>query len=161
MKAKYTHKFVIYNKKRIEDNHNGLVEKLADFDSEAIPKDFLENLLENSELFREKRREFYRRNPTSMCTIDEILPYSEETNVETNKVLAFVHRYGEFGDLIVGIDYFNGEEEYIEKYFSISDTSYFGGLHKSYPKIALWYFYGLHGNDLNIFLNDHDLEYLI
>ena len=51
-----------------------------------------------------------------MCTIDEILPYSEETNVETNKVLAFVNKYREFESLIAGIDYFNGEDEYIEKY---------------------------------------------
>lgn len=40
MKAKYTHKFIIYNKKRIENNYRGLVEKLAEFDNEAIPKDF-------------------------------------------------------------------------------------------------------------------------
>ena len=40
MKSKYTHKFIIYNKKRIENNYRGLVEKLAEFDNEAIPKDF-------------------------------------------------------------------------------------------------------------------------
>lgn len=51
MKSKYTHKFIIYNKKRIRDNHEGLVEKLANFDKEAIPKDFLENLNDSSEMF--------------------------------------------------------------------------------------------------------------
>lgn len=40
MKSKYTHKFIIYNKKRIETNYEGLVEKLAEFDKEPIPKDF-------------------------------------------------------------------------------------------------------------------------
>lgn len=54
MKAKYTHKFIIYNKKRIEDNYDGLVERLAEFDKEPIPKDFLENLNDMSELFRKK-----------------------------------------------------------------------------------------------------------
>lgn len=44
MESKYTHKFIIYNKKRIKNNHKGLIEKLANFDKEAIPKDFLENL---------------------------------------------------------------------------------------------------------------------
>ena len=51
MKSKYTHKFIIYNKKRIENNYGGLVEKLIEFDSQAIPKDFLENLNGCSELF--------------------------------------------------------------------------------------------------------------
>lgn len=101
MKAKYTHKFIIYNKKRIENNYRGLVEKLAEFDKEAIPKDFLENLNDLSDLFLEKRQEFYFKNPSNMCTIDEILPYSEETNVETNKVLAFVNKYREFDSLIL------------------------------------------------------------
>lgn len=99
MKAKYTHKFIIYNKKRIENNYRGLVEKLAEFDNEAIPKDFLENLNDLSNLFLEKRQEFYFKNPSNMCTIDEILPYSEETNVETNKVLAFVNKYMEFDSI--------------------------------------------------------------
>ena len=97
-----------------------------------------------------------------MCTIDEILPYSEETNIETNKVLAFIHKYYEFSDLIVGIDYFNGEDEYIEKYFSVGDASYFGG--RSWEltmKIVLGHFYGLYGNELNLFLKDSDLEHLI
>ena len=44
MESKYTHKFIIYNKKRIKNNYKGLIEKLANFDKEAIPKDFLENL---------------------------------------------------------------------------------------------------------------------
>ena len=105
MNSKYTHKFIIYNKKRIKNNYEGLVEKLAEFDKEPIPKDFLENLNDLSELFSEKRQEFYHRNPSIMCTIDEILPYSEETNVETNKVLAFVSKYREFDSFIVGIDY--------------------------------------------------------
>ena len=96
MKAKYTHKFIIYNKKRIENNYRGLMEKLAEFDKKAIPKDFLENLNDLSELFRKRRLEFYQKNPGKMCTIDEILPYSEETNIETNKVLAFIHKYYEF-----------------------------------------------------------------
>ena len=74
-----------------------------------------------------KRLEFYHKNPSKMCTIDEILPYSEETNIETNKVIAFIHKYYEFSNLIVGIDYFNDEDEYIEKYFSVGDASYFGG----------------------------------
>ncbi len=60
-----------------------------------------------------------------MCTIDEILPYNEEINVETNKVLSFINKYQEFDSLIVGIDYFNGEEEYIEKYFSHEDSLVF------------------------------------
>ena len=117
MESKYTHKFIIYNKKRIKNNHKGLIEKLANFDKEAIPKDFLENLNESSEIFLKKRQEFYLKNPDKMCTIDEILPYNEEINVETNKVLSFINKYQEFDSLIVGIDYFNGEEEYIEKYF--------------------------------------------
>lgn len=54
MKARYTHKFIIYNKQRIENNYKGLIEKLAEFDSEPIPKDFLENLNDFSELFRKK-----------------------------------------------------------------------------------------------------------
>lgn len=58
MKLKYTHKFIIYNKQRIENNYDGLVEKLAEFDKEAIPKDFLENLNDLSELFRKRRLEF-------------------------------------------------------------------------------------------------------
>ena len=162
MKSKYTHKFIIYNKQRIENNYNGLIEKLAEFDSEPIPKDFLENLNDFSELFRKKRLEFYRENPTKMCTIDEILPYSEETNIETNKVLAFIHKYYEFSDLIVGIDYFNGEDEYIEKYFSVGDASYFGGgSWELTMKIVLGHFYGLYGNELNLFLKDSDLEHLI
>ena len=163
MKARYTHKFIIYNKQRIENNYKGLIEKLAEFDSEPIPKDFLENLNDFSELFRKKRLEFYRENPTKMCTIDEILPYSEETNIETNKVLAFIHKYYEFSDLIVGIDYFNGEDEYIEKYFSVGDASYFGGgmWELIGIKNVLGYYYGLTGNELNIFLKDSDLEHLI
>lgn len=97
-----------------------------------------------------------------MCTIDEILPYSEETNIETNKVLAFIHKYYEFSDLIVGIDYFNGEDEYIEKYFSVGDASYFGGgSWELTMKIVLGHFYGLYGNELNLFLKDSDLEHLI
>ena len=44
MKTKYTHKFIVYNKKRIKNNYKGLVEKLADFDKEPIPKSLLENL---------------------------------------------------------------------------------------------------------------------
>ena len=63
MKSKYTHKFIIYNKKRIENNYGRLVEKLIEFDSQAIPKDFLENLNDCSELFRNGRAEFYRKNP--------------------------------------------------------------------------------------------------
>ena len=31
MKGKYTHKFIIYNKKRIRNNYEGLIEKLAKF----------------------------------------------------------------------------------------------------------------------------------
>ena len=63
MESKYTHKFIIYNKKRIKNNHKGLIEKLANFDKEAIPKDFLENLNESSEIFLKKRQEFYLKNP--------------------------------------------------------------------------------------------------
>ena len=72
MKAKYTHKFIIYNKKRIENNYRGLVGRLAEFDKEAIPKDLLENLNDLSDLFLEKRQEFYFKNPSNICTIDEI-----------------------------------------------------------------------------------------
>lgn len=162
MKSKYTHKFIIYNKKRIENNYRGFVEKLAEFDKEAIPKDFLENLNDLSELFRKRRLEFYQKNPSKMCTIDEILPYSEETNIETNKVLAFIHKYYEFSRLIVGIDYFNGEDEYIEKYFSIDDASYFECRSSDLTKkIVLGYYYGLTGNELNLFLKDMDLAHLI
>lgn len=117
MESKYTHKFIIYNKKRIKNNYKGLIEKLANFDKEAIPKDFLENLNDSSEIFLKKRQKFYLKNPDKMCTIDEILPYNEEINVETNKVLSFINKYQEFDSLIVGIDYFNGEEEYIENIF--------------------------------------------
>ena len=162
MKAKYTHKFIIYNKKRIENNYRGLVKKLAEFDNEAIPKDFLENLNDLSDLFLEKRQEFYFKNPSNMCTIDEILPYSEETNVETNKVLAFVKKYREFDSLIVGIDYFNGEDEYIEKYYSHEDAGYFGGPSWNfYVKLMLGYYYGIWGNKLDIFLKDIGLEDII
>ena len=161
MKSKYTHKFIIYNKKRIRDNHEGLVEKLANFDKEAIPKDFLENLNDSSEMFSKKRREFYHKNPGKMCTIDEILPYDEETNVETNKVLAFINKYQEFDSLIVGIDYFNGEDEYIEKYYSHKDAEYFGGRSEIYVKVMFGYYYGLWGNELDILLKDIGLEELI
>lgn len=162
MKAKYTHKFIIYNKKRIKNNYKGLVEKLAEFDKEPIPKDLLENLNDFSELFRKKRLEFYHNNPSEMCTIDEILPYSEEANIETNNVLAFIHKYYEFSCLIVGIDYFNDEDEYIEKYFSVGDASYFGGgSWELTMKIVLGHFYGLYGNELNLFLKENDLEHLI
>jgi len=162
MKSKYTHKFIIYNKQRIENNYHGLVEKLAEFDKEAIPKDFLENLNDCSELFRKKRLEFYHKNPSKMCTIEEILPYDEETNIQTNKVLAFIHKYYEFSKLIVGVDYFDGEDEYIEKYFSIDDASYFGGGSSALTKkFVLGYYYGLSGNDLNLFLKDINLEHLI
>ena len=34
----------------------GLIEKLADFDKETIPKDFLENLNDSSEIFLKKRQ---------------------------------------------------------------------------------------------------------
>ena len=76
-----------------------------------------------------------------MCTIDEILPYDEETNIQTNKVLAFIHKYREFGCLIVGIDYFKGEDEYIEKYCSCNDFSYFRCRpHNLYVKVILEFF---------------------
>lgn len=152
MRGKYTHKFIIYNKKRIRNNYNGLVEKLANFDSEAIPRDFLENLMDHSEMFKQKRMEFYRKHPSEMCTIDEILPFEEETNIETNRVLAFAQKYSEFSKLIVAVDYFDGEEEYIEKYYSFDDTMYFGGTGENfYKKLILGYFYGLRGNELDIF----------
>lgn len=138
------------------------MEKLAEFDKEPIPKDFLENLNDLSELFFEKRQEFHLKNPGKMCTIDEILPYSEETNVETNKVLAFVNKYREFDSLIVGIDYFNGEDEYIEKYYSHEDAGYFGGPSRNLNvKLMLGYYYGIWGNRLDIFLKDMNLEYII
>lgn len=77
-------------------------------------------------------------------------------------MLAFIHKYYEFSDLIVGIDYFNGEDEYIEKYFSVGDASYFGGgSWELTMKIVLGHFYGLYGNELNLFLKDSDLEHLI
>lgn len=162
MTAKYTHKFIIYNKKRIRNNYKGLVEKLAEFDKEAIPKDFLENLTEISESFLKKRQEFYLKNPSKMCTIDEILPYKEEINVETNKVLAFVNKYVEFDSLIVGIDYFNGEDEYIEKYYSHEDAGYFGGPSWNFfVKLMLGHYYGIYGNKLDIFLKEIDLEDVI
>ena len=162
MKSKYTHKFIIYNKKRIENNYGGLVEKLIEFDSQAIPKDFLENLNDHSEMFKKKRHEFYHENPGKMCTIDEILPYDEETNVETNHVLAFVNKYREFDSLIVGVDYFNGEDEYVEKYYSHEDAGYFGGPSRNfYVKLMLGYYYGIWGNELDIFLKDIDLEEII
>ena len=65
MKAKYAHKFIIYNKKRIENNYKWLVEKLTELDKEPLPKDFLENLNELSDLFLEKRQEFYLKNPSN------------------------------------------------------------------------------------------------
>ena len=108
MESKYTHKFIIYNKKRIKNNYKGLIEKLANFDKEAIPK------------------------------------------------------YQEFDSLIVGIDYFNGEEEYIEKYFSHEDSWYFGGPSRNfYIKLAFRYYYGLWGTELDIFLKNIGLEHLI
>lgn len=96
-----------------------------------------------------------------MCTIDEILPYDEETNVETNKVLAFINKYHEFDSLIVGIDYFNGEDEYIEKYYSHKDAEYFGGSSEFHVKVMFGYYYSLWGNELDIFLKDIGLEELI
>lgn len=162
MESKYTHKFIIYNKKRIKNNYKGLIEKLANFDKEAIPKDFLENLNDSSEIFLKKRQKFYLKNPDKMCTMDEILPYNEEINVETNKVLSFINKYQEFDSLIVGIDYFNGEEEYIEKYFSHEDSWYFGGPSRNfYIKLAFRYYYGLWGTELDIFLKNIGLEHLI
>lgn len=113
-------------------------------------------------LFLEKRQEFYLKNPTNMCTIDEILPYSEETNVETRKVLMFVNKYSEFDSLIVEIDYINGEEEYIEKYYSHEDAGYFGGQSRNfYVKLMRGYYYGIWGNKLDIFLKDICLEDII
>lgn len=163
MTAKYTHKFIIYNKKRIRNNYKGLVEKLAEFDKEAIPKDFLENLTEISESFLKKRQEFYLKNSSKMCTIDEILPYKEEINVETNKVLAFVNKYVEFDSLIVGIDYFNGEDEYIEKYYSHEELGYLFPIPSNNLtiKLVLGYYYGIWGNKLDIFLKEIDLEDVI
>ena len=159
MRGKYTHKFIIYNKKRIRNNYDGLVEKLANFDSEAIPRDFLENLMDHSEMFKQKRMEFYRKNPSKMCTIDEILPFEEKTNIETNRVLAFAQKYSEFSKLIVAVDYFDGEEEYIEKF---DDSIYFRSPSENvYKKFVLGYFYGLSGNELDIFLKEIDLEELI
>ena len=159
MRGKYTHNFIIYNKKRIRNNYDGLVEKLANFDSEAIPRDFLENLMDNSEMFKQKRMEFYRKNPSKMCTIDEILPFEEETNIETNRVLAFAQKYSEFSKLIVAVDYFDGEEEYIEKF---DGSMYFRSPGENiYKKLILGYFYGLSGNELDIFLKEIDLEELI
>ena len=97
-----------------------------------------------------------------MCTIDEILPFEEETNIKTNRVLAFAQKYSEFSKLIVAVDYFDGEEEYIEKYYSFDDTMYFGGPGENfYKKLILGYFYGLSGNKLDIFLKEIDLEELI
>lgn len=97
-----------------------------------------------------------------MCTIDEILPYSEEINIETNKVLAFVAKYREFDHLIVGIDYFNGEDEYIEKYFQHDSFEYFGGPSLNISvKVILGYYYGIWGNRLDIFLKDINLEDII
>ena len=149
-------------KKRIKNNYKGLVEKLADFDKEPIPKSLLENLNDLSELFLKKRQEFYLKNPSKLCTIDEILPYREETNVETNKVLAFVNKYDEFNSLIVGIDYFNGEEEYLEKYYSNKEIWNFDGDPITfYVKLMLGYYYGIRGNKLDIFLKDIGLEDLI
>ena len=162
MKSKYTHKFIIYNKKRIKNNYNGLMEKLAEFDKEPIPNDLLENLFDLSELFRKKRQEFYQQNPTKMGTIDEILPYSEEINTETNKVMAFINKYKEFDSLIVGINYFNGEKEYIEKYDSKDVWGYCRGpLWNFHVKLILGYYYGISGNELEIFLKDIGLEDII
>lgn len=162
MRGKYTHKFIIYDKKRIKSNYNGLVEKLTNFDKEAIPRDFLENLMDNSEMFKQKRQEFYHNNPSKMCTINEILPLEDETNIETNKVLAFVEKYPEFSKLIVAIDYFDGEDEYIEKYYSVDDFMYFGGPGANfYIKLILGYYYNLSGNELDIFLKEINLEGLI
>lgn len=70
--------------------------------------------------------------------------------------------YQEFDSLIVGIDYFNGEEEYIEKYFSHEDSWYFGGPSRNfYIKLAFRYYYGLWGTELDIFLKNIGLEHLI
>ena len=67
-------------------------------------------------------------------------------------MITFIHKYYEFSCLIVGIDYFDGEEEYIEKYFSVDDASYFGGgSYELLMKIVLEHYYGLYGNELNLF----------
>lgn len=57
---------------------------------------------------------------------------------------------------------FNGEEEYIEKYFSHEDFWYFGGPSRNfYIKLAFRYYYGLWGTELDIFLKNIGLEHLI
>ena len=115
--------------------------------------------MDHSEMFKQKRMEFYRKNPSEMCTIDEILPFEEETNIETNKVLAFAQKYSEFSKLIVAVDYFDGEEEYIEKF---DGSIYFRSPSENvYKKFVLGYFYGLSGNELDIFLKEIDLEEMI
>lgn len=76
--------------------------------------------------------------------------------------MAFVNKYREFDSLIVGIDYFNGEDEYIEKYYSHEDVGYFGGPSWNfYVKLMLGYYYGIWGNKLDIFLKDIGLEDII
>lgn len=158
MGGKYTHKFIIYHKKNIQNNFLGLVEKLAVLE-DSILLDFFEQLVEESDIFERLRWEFYYKNGYDY---EEILAIDEEVNIKTNKVLAFVQNHPEFGKLIAGIDYFDGEDEYIER-FRPRDVFDKDALFKTfnddmsglYQRIFLDYFYGFEDeNQLNIFLKE-------
>ena len=98
----------------------------------------------------------FRNIESANLTINKI------SEIEIEKEFRMITKYQEFDSLIVGIDYFNGEEEYIEKYFSHEDSWYFGGPSRNfYIKLAFRYYYGLWGTELDIFLKNIGLEHLI
>lgn len=158
MKGKYTHKFIIYHNKNIQSNFLGLVEKLAVLE-DSILLDFFEQLVEESDIFEKLRWEFYYKNGFDY---EEILAIDEEVNIKTNKVLAFVQKHPEFGELIAGIDYFDGENEYIERF--IPQRNHIGDgklcfyfVHNDFAMVrfVLDYIYRFENdNQLNIFLKE-------
>ena len=98
----------------------------------------------------------FRNIESANLTINKI------SEIEIEKEFRMITKYQEFDSLIVGIDYFNGEEKYIEKYFSHEDSWYFGGPSRNfYIKLAFRYYYGLWGTELDIFLKNIGLEHLI
>lgn len=148
MKGKYTHKFIIYNEKSIQNNEFGLIDELVKLE-DTIPLDLVEALQENSKDFEKLRGEFLQSNKNQLWAIDEILRIDEETNTMCNKVLAFVNKYPQFCDLVSGIDYFDGEEEFIEGFIPKSRFS-----SKFIQRFLFQYYYGIEDNRLNIFLRN-------
>ena len=162
MKGKYTHKFIIYHKNNIENDYGGLVSQLVEL-LDTIPLDLHEELCEESPMFEDLRREFLSLHKDQLWAVEEILAIDDETNVKCNKVLAFVNKYPEFGELVCGIDYFDGEDEYIERFgIPLILNRGFGEFNsKSGKRIYLSYFYGVKDNQLNILLKEMGMVDLI